>query len=758
MSSARNDLPPTYPAVPSSLYAGDHEMRDYNATRDGPPPIPNTAPNLTPYLGLRSRLSQVWINRWTILLLLVLFRTLLAVSNMNHDIDSARKEALSACTGVESMGSAMASMPHYMSQGVNELTAAGVTSAINGLLSMLELSVTAVEAIVVFYINLLTQTYVCLITLAISGSLDVAMKVANDTASFLNTTLKDIGSGINSSVGAFETTVKETADFFHVKDFMSKLSLPNVSSSLDQLEHLSLPSSLDEDLDKLNASIPTFSQVHNATNAALEMPFENVKKLISGLIGHYEFNNSALPVPEKKQLTFCSDNNGINDFFNDLDSIANLARRIFIAVLVILAILVCIPMAYREIRSWRTVQRRAQLLSQSSFDPIDVVQIASRPYTSTFGIKVANKFKSARRQILVRWFIAYLTSTPALFVLSLAIAGLLGCLCQYILLKSIEKEIPALSNQVGAFADKVVGALNNASTEWAQGTNNVIDTTNNDINTHVFGWVNETTTALNNTLNTFMDNMYDALNATFPPDNVLHDASRDLLNCVLGLKVQGIEKGLTWVSDNAKVDFPTLPNNTFSLGASESITNATSKGGDPSDSFLAASGSQATDQISNAVVSMTNKIAEGIHTEVVISASILGIWLAIVLIGLIRTASLWWRKDKTRAEGGPSYSYASAPPPPSAPSYGATTAAISTSAAPAVPRNPTAAGAAFPAFDPSPTDGEGAHSAVSADGTWPEDEKVGFAGQRNVDVHAGKGMQRESSYGMVTVLAPDVKR
>src|SRR5699024_2039788 len=119
---------------------------------------------ITPYLGLRSRLSQVWINRWTILLLLILARVLIAVSGLESDMGSAKREALSACTSVESMGSSMASMPHYLSRGVNELTASSVEVAVSALKSTLMLMVTGVEEIVLFIINVMYQTYLCLIT------------------------------------------------------------------------------------------------------------------------------------------------------------------------------------------------------------------------------------------------------------------------------------------------------------------------------------------------------------------------------------------------------------------------------------------------------------------------------------------------------------------------------------------------------------------------------------------------------------------
>lgn len=554
------------------------------------------------------------------------------------------------------MGSTMASMPHYLSAGVNELAANGVEKAVYGLMSMLLLTVTGVEELIVFYINMLTSTYLCLITLVVSGSLHVALRVIEDATKFLNTTLSGIGKDIHTSINDFQNDLNKFAsalnsvpEFFGSKN--NKIPTLDVNNSLTKLDTLQLPANLNQGLDKLNSSIPTFSQVQNFTDNVIRLPFEEVKKLVNGSL-HFAFNRSLLPVPQKEQLTFCSDNNGISDFFNDLAKVADLARRIFIAVLVILAILACIPMAFQEIRRWRTMQQRAQLVSEKSFDPLDVVYIASRPYTATVGIKAATPFKTTKRQILTRWVIAYSTSAPALFVLSLAITGLFACLCQYILLKSIEKEVPALANEVGNFADKVMGTLNNASAEWANGTNKAIMGTNNDINHNIFGWVNTTTGAVNDTLNAFVDQTTKVLNDTFG-GTVLYEPVTGLFECLIGLKVAGIEKGLTWVSDNAQVNFPLLPNDTFSLGAAASIADTNPQ--NASQSFLASPGSEAKDKITNAVVKVTNHIADAIRTEAIISTFILMLWFLIVLMGLFRALYLAFRRTKNRAEGGPSF-------------------------------------------------------------------------------------------------------
>lgn len=658
MSATGNQRPTSFPTVPPSLSAGDHGMRDFYppAQDDAQRSTPNTVENVTPYLGLRSRLSQIWINRWTVLLFLILVRILMATDGLNHNLGSAKTEAMSACQGVESMGSAMASMPHYLSAGVNELAASGVEKAVQALMSMLLLTITGVEEMIVFFINLLTSTYVCLITLLVRGSLHVALKVVEEVTDFVNNTLQGISDGIGEAVDGFETDFDKFTGalnsipktFGGDKGKIPKIDLKDEQAKLTNFE---LPGDLDQGLSKINESIPTFDEVQKFTDSIIRLPFEEVKKLINGSID-FSFNRSLLPVPQKEKLSFCTDNNEIGSFFDKLSKLVNDARKIFIAVLVILAIAVCIPMAYREIRRYRFMQRRSsKLVGDPSIDPMDVIYLTSRPYSSSAGIRAAAPFSSFRQQVLVRWVVAYATSTPALLVLSLGITGLLSCLCQVILLKAVEKQVPGLANEVGQFAEKVVGALNNASASWANGTNTAILDVNNNINNNVFGWVNTTTGAVNGTLNGFVDQTTKVLNDTFG-GTVLYEPIKEVFNCLIGLKIAGVQKGLTWVSNHAKVDFPLLNNDTFSLGAAASIADD-SPDKTSRESFLSNPGGEATDKITNAVLKVTKYLDESIRTEAILSTCVLLVWVIILLLGIGRALWLAMRNRKNRGEGGP---------------------------------------------------------------------------------------------------------
>ena len=627
----------TFPAAPPSLSAGEHEMRDYYTAQDASRPTVIQEPYLTPYLGLRARLSQTWINKWTILLFLVLVRMLIACASLQSGLGSAQREALSACTGVEGVGSTLASMPHYMSQGVNNLAADGIDKAINGLMSMLLMTITGIEEIVVFVINLLTSTYVCLLTLAIGGGLHVAIGVAEDVSGFLNSTLKGISHDIENGIADFESGLDKFIDGLNKvgQAFGSHSSIPtlDVNSSIDALNNLQLPSSLDEGLTKLNNSIPSFADVNNFTNNAIKFPFEEVKKLINESLPRYSTNRSLFPVPDKQSLSFCGKNSGIDTFFEDLIGIERLARKIFMIVVIILAILACIPMAYRKLRRWRTQRRRANLINREIRDPMDTIYICSRPYTAEAGIRIADRFSSDRVKVLIRWALAYATTIPALFVLSLGIAGLFSSLCQYILVSAIVKEVPKLTHELGAFADTVVNSLDTASQQWASGANGIINDTNTMINHDVFGWVNTSTTAVNNTLNVFVDDTIKVLNDTFG-GTVLYTPILDVLNCLVLLKVKGIEDGLTWVSDHAYFELPTFPNNTFSLGAlAETSNDGTASS---ADSLLSPGNNEASDKVTAAIAYVIDSMLDSLRTETIISSVLVGLWVIIALIGILR--------------------------------------------------------------------------------------------------------------------------
>ncbi|KAF2263158.1 hypothetical protein CC78DRAFT_286502 [Lojkania enalia] len=647
MASAANQQQ-SFPAVPPSLSAGDHEMRDYYAPQAVPRPAINHAPYLTPYLGLRARLSQIWINRWTILLILVLIRLLFAIASINDSLSSARREALSACIQVENIGSSMASMPHYMSQGLNDMTATGIEKAVSGLMTMLDMSVTGVEEIALFVIHMMTSTYLCLITLAVRGSVGAAVEVGKKLSEGLNKTIDEVTGGISSGVKDVTDAINKFKDGLNSLPFTdSPLPSIDLGDEINRLKDLKGPPEIEEGLQNLQKSIPTFDEVQNFTDNLIRLPFEEVKKLIRGM-DTFEFDRQLLPVPQKERLNFCSENNSINDFFDSLVEMEISARKIALGVLILLAILICIPMAWAEIRRYRRMEERAGLF-QKGHDAMDVVYLASRPHSSTWGLWLGRRFGSSRRQAIVRWTWAYATSVPMLFLISLGIAGLFSCLCQYILLRGIQQKVPELTGQVANFAEDVITSLNNASMSWSTGVNGAIDKLDSEINGEILGWVNTTTKSINDTLNGFVSETSNVLKDVFG-NTPLEEPIKEVLNCLIGLKIASFQKGLTWVQEHAHVSFPGVKNDTLSIKAlaeeSDSETAA---------ELLADPNGKAKDEVTEAITHIVDKIISGIKTEALISLGLILIWVFIGICGLIYAFTLYPRQYRLSLESGDAY-------------------------------------------------------------------------------------------------------
>ncbi|CAK7220219.1 plasma membrane fusion protein prm1 [Sporothrix curviconia] len=644
------DAPP-YPDVPPSLNHDSFEMQNFKLGK--PPPQYDSAGSVTPYLGLRARLSQVWLNRWTILLLLVLARVIILVGSLNDNIGDAQEQALAACTKVEDIGSAMASMPHYLSVGVNDLAADGISKTVQGMVEILEMILTGVEQLIVFVINFYIGTYVCLSSALIHGGLDVGIGAADEATTLMNDAISDITSTIASDVSSVQDTINAAfSTIASASSIFGKTLTPptlNITGSLDDLKSIHVDdTTFVKSLQALNTTIPTYDQAENFTKNAISIPFSAVKTVLNNTYGAYTFDTSVFPVAQKTALTFCSGNDKITGFFETLYSIADKAKIAFLVVLVILAVLACVPMTLIEVRRWRSQQRRAKVLAQHGYDPLDVVYIASRPYTAGAGISIASRlFKSSgKRQLLARWAVAYATSFPALFVLSLAVAGFFSCVCQAILLAAIQKEAPALTSEVSNFAGNVVTSLENVSTTWATDANSVLLGFQDDINSDVLGYVVNATTAVNNTLNVFTDEISEGINAVFN-GTVLDNTVQQIVRCLIGIKIDSIEEGLTWVHDHAHVTLPLFPNDTFSAGAAGSIGNDSSL-----TSFLSDPGSVTTDDITAAVDKVVTALHNSLVQEALISTALLLVYAVVVLIGIVYAMMGMVRPEKTRGDGG----------------------------------------------------------------------------------------------------------
>ncbi|KAL5936855.1 hypothetical protein ACKVV1_011412 [Pyricularia oryzae] len=251
------------------------------------------------------------------------------------------------------------------------------------------------------------------------------------------------------------------------------------------------------------------------------------------------------PLVPKQSLSFCSDTTAVADFFNGLYRIVHRTQIVLLVIMPIIASLACILMAVLEARRYYNQKKLAQKMLDGEYDAMDALYQGSRPLSSALGLWIGSKLKRSDREYLARWAWAYVTSAPALFVFWLAVAGMLSCLCQPILLRLVKNEAPVLINRVGDFAKDVVSTLDEVLTRWTTDANEVLVKHTNEINTKLLSNVKTATLAVSNTLSTFQTEMNKRLDDVFK-GTVLHKVVKDVVRCLLGLKIEAVENGIKW--------------------------------------------------------------------------------------------------------------------------------------------------------------------------------------------------------------------
>lgn len=574
------------------------------------------------------------MNRWTVLLLLVLARLLISLDGLNTNLVSAKARAVAACTKAEDVGDAMASMPHYLSVGVNKIAANGITKAVQGLVEILLMILTGVQRLIMFFIEIKVGLILCFSTAIARAVLEVGEFAIKGVTEALNDALKTISGDLDSAAGGI---IRGLDDIRHALKYvpgLGHINIPDTSGmeeSLKKLDDVSIDTdSLLGDLKDIENKID-YDNVKNVAKEAIAVPFDMVKRLLNESYGTWEFDHSVFPVPAKESLSFCS-NSALQDFFEVLFKIAANAKIIGIVVLIALAVLACAVMAWWEIKRFNRQLHKSQTLS--NHEPMDIVYIAGRPLTAGAGVWLSDKLsRDRKRQFLFRWVIAYATTYPALFVLALAVAGAFSCLCQWTIMRAIQQEVPALAATVGDFAGDVVTSLEQASTKWANDSNGVILEFQGDINDKMFGHVRNATHAANDTIGKFDDAMHEGLNKAFGGVPPLEKFLSDIIDCLIGDKLDSVQEGLTWVNEKARVTLPLFPVDVFSVGANDSNgsnSNATN--------FLSTPSSSVTDEILEAADSVVEMLWTDIIQEAVISVVLFLIYLAYVFFAVAQAA------------------------------------------------------------------------------------------------------------------------
>ncbi|BGP51676.1 plasma membrane fusion protein prm1 [Rhodotorula kratochvilovae] len=615
---------------------------------------------LKPYLGPRAHLSLSWLSQHFLALLLVLVALAFLLAQIPALVADAKSSLNAACAGVEGAASVAVSLPHYMADGVNEMNVRAVNALSEGAGTVLDLMLQALEAIVLFMIDMYRSLFLCLLDLAVHGSITVLVKGIEEAQEFVTDALGGVRTAIQESISGVNTLIDHTVglidDIPGVDIDVPQIDVPELSA----LENVTLPDTLIHALTELNSSIPTLDEFRSGLDSLISTPIEALRSSINATLRNSSIDVELLPVPAKETVSLCADldTSWIDDVGSSLGTFVKVAIG-----LVVLAMALFIAASalwehyrYRAFLGGVGAARDAwlsDLLSASgASDPHAHVSTAQETLSTPNLLSFLNASSHptlfrllARLSALLRletpegktnliWFLSYIAHPYAWAFLALGLVGLVVVQIQLAVLDGPVRRMTREKAETGAgeFSTSVAETMNAkmeaAGAEWANGTNRVIQDVQDGVNENLFGWVNDATRTLNSTMNGFYTEITDAVTSVFN-GTILEDPALGLVYCLIGSKVDAVSTALTWLHNHAHLSLPLVSPSLLTLSQNRtddltaSLTNPNSTVSAPS--------------IADRMIDAYRRSLEQQRMGFVLA---LGVWALVLLMGLV---GVWWR-------------------------------------------------------------------------------------------------------------------
>lgn len=377
---------------------------------------------------------------------------------------------------------------------------------------------------------------------------NIPLQITDGITTTLNTirlSIQDDVSSANKLIASAVTTINKATNLINVNISVPKFDIPSLSA----LQDVKVPTGFEDDLRKLNSSIPSLGELRDMMTELIEMPFEKMKSELNTTFADLIGNVTVTSLPTANRLTAQGNSTGIS-ICNNMDvsfvdkvaaSLAKVAR-IGTAIIIVGFFLLWIALLVWEWYNWKVMEEQAQYLESRVAQDIQAggnpngmiwIQIVEHPVLERYSEMVFQRFRlKARTRRNLRWFGryckdpmsgtlelktepffvgSYVFHAPAVALLCFGLLSLLVVQCQIIAVEALRDDAKDdVASGVSESTSSIVAQINalgmQQSRLYVEQTNGVIIGWQKAIDEELFGpWLNTTTVALNSTLGEFYD-------------------------------------------------------------------------------------------------------------------------------------------------------------------------------------------------------------------------------------------------------------
>lgn len=156
---SKTQILPPYPISPHSSILISPQPQSNMKPKLSDPDHELQSDHLMPYLGLRARISLAWLSYPILIILLIVIQLILTLASLEDGRLDSKRELSASCAGLEAAASLATSLPHFMAQQTNQFIISRATDIVHGLASVLDLSLQAIQAIVLYVVDTYRSLY-----------------------------------------------------------------------------------------------------------------------------------------------------------------------------------------------------------------------------------------------------------------------------------------------------------------------------------------------------------------------------------------------------------------------------------------------------------------------------------------------------------------------------------------------------------------------------------------------------------------------
>ncbi|GMK56113.1 hypothetical protein CspeluHIS016_0211690 [Cutaneotrichosporon spelunceum] len=602
---------------------------------------------LKPFLGLGPRLWLTAFNPGFLPLIFTIASVAATRKSTNELAVQLKSSVLDACDQIAAGAGTLQALPRYLAMQTNAEALRTSRATVLAVGKALMDCITVIEVVLNFIVDTYRSLLLCTIQLVVQGSLELLIGTVQTISDGVTNSLNSIRSSIQDDIGKMNNIIQSAVNGINrVTSIVNvDLSVPSIDiPSLNLLSNVTISTGFEDSLLRLNGSLPSLGELRDKMNTLINTPFEALKAEINEtrLEIANRLNASTFPVPALQTLRqgsglrgeLCGDLD--TGFIDDTAAALHKLGGIAIGLMVLALLLGWGALAFYQWQRWRALKETVAAVEgewrREAPNAWTTVAVVDAPLIERYAVPLMNKAGvKPRTRNNIRWLLSYLSQPTCLTLLIMSVVGLIAIQAQIAALHSLKAAAQARATEsIGAtttgLSARLNGLLGNASSSYAEDMNTALTKIETSINQDLFGyWVSGTAANLNATLVEFYDDVERLIKTAFD-GTPLYRPINGFVYCILGSKIDSLEKALTWVRAHAHIDLPTIPSDVLQLSPESTAELA-------GPVTAAAVGEEDPD--SGAVGKLVKHFEDALRAQQVVYGILLGVYGVVLLVGLL---------------------------------------------------------------------------------------------------------------------------